>query len=331
MATLQLSGTRLDGVGRRGSAVRDGGAKACRHGGRHAHGTRSRYVLDRCCCAPCTRANGEYQTERNRLIAAGQWAPLVDAGAVVAHVQGLIDAGMRRRQIAAAAGVSFSVVSRVLACGVSSGVVGRVRAGTAQRLLTVPRPEVDGTGTRRRLQALVAIGWTPALLDVELGQKSGCAEGLLQADLVSDTTAGQVAWLFERLWDCPPPQHSDEDKQAAEQARARASQNGWGPPMAWDEELNPIDDPDAEADLGERVRTYKVPPGEELLFLSEAGDTNEALAHRFGVRVATIRDALRKARAAQEPAGTEASAEAPDALDGAAARTPDRDAQEAAA
>lgn len=308
MATLE----RLP-AGQPGATAGDSEPKACRHGGLHEHGTRGRYRFDECRCRPCMRANSEYQAERYRLIVTGKWAPLVDAGPVAAHVQGLVRAGMQRSEIAGLAGVSCSVVSKVLAGGAGRGGVRRVRAGTAQRLLGVSGPGVDATGTRRRLQALVATGWPPALLDLELGEKPGRAERLLQADLVSDTTADQVAWLFERMWDCPPPQRNAEEKQAADEAKARAKKNGWGPPMAWDEELNPIDDPAARPDLGEPElgaggHRSKLPPPDELRFLIKHGESEEMIARRFGVKASTVKRALQRDAAehatACEPATT---------------------------
>jgi hypothetical protein len=277
-----------------------GEPKPCTHARRHEHGTRSRYRFDDCRCVPCSLANNAYYAQRYRLVVAGQWAPLVDAGPAAAHVQALVDSGMQRSRIAAQAGVAVSVVSKLLAGQPGARRRRRVRAETAQQLLAVPYPDLDATGTRRRLQALMAIGWPPAALDEQAGEEPGWVERLLEQDLVSSTTAGQAAYLFERLWDCPPPQRTRDEQRAAEQARARAKASGWGPPMAWDVDLNPIDDPAAKPDLGQPVRKRKVPTAEDLLFLIDAGESIEIIAQRAGVRVDTIREAVRKARAAQQ-------------------------------
>lgn len=300
MAITQHAQTQTGGAGRPGTAVRDYQPKPCAHGRLHEHGTRSCYRFDECRCLPCTRANNAYHEQRNRLIAAGAWAPLVDAGPVAAHVQALMQAGLQRSHVAQLAGVAASVITKLLSVRTGSRSSRRVRAETARRLLSVPRPSVDATGTRRRLQALVAIGWPPPALDDQLGEQPGSVERLLQAGQVDHSTAGRVAQLFERLWDSPPPQHTEEERRAANQARARARTNGWGPPMAWDDELNPIDDPAAMPDLGQPVRTSKVPPVDDLLFLIEAGETTHSLARRFGVQPGTIRQALRRAQLATQ-------------------------------
>ena len=131
---------------------------------------------------PVNGRTGTTTEQRNRLIAAGDWAPLVDAGPVAVHIDGLIEAGMQRNHVAELAGVAASVVSKVLATGTGRNRVRRVRAETARRLLAVQRPAVDATGTRRRLQALVAIGWPPPLLDPQLGEGPGSVERLLHAE-----------------------------------------------------------------------------------------------------------------------------------------------------
>src|SRR3954452_19678940 len=55
----------------------------------------------------------------------------------------------------------------------------RVRPSTARRVLGIgidvvsqaPHSRIDATGTRRRLQALIAIGWPPELLAAQLGRR----------------------------------------------------------------------------------------------------------------------------------------------------------------
>ena len=94
---------------------------------------------------------------------------------------------------------------------------------------------VDSTGTRRRIQALHAIGWTWAALAPELGiTRSGV--GLLARDRNQTSyasTAQRVAEVYERLCMVTPV------GSAAKRARTNAARQGWLPPLAW----NDIDDP----------------------------------------------------------------------------------------
>ena len=66
--------------------------------------------------------------------------------------------------------------------------------------------------------------------------------------------------------------------------------------MAWDDELNPIDDPAAEPDLGQRVRRSKLPPADELRFLLAHGESEDTIARRFGVKPGAVARALQRAR-----------------------------------
>jgi hypothetical protein len=60
---------------------------------------------------------------------------------------------------------------------------------------------VDATGTRRRLQALMATGWAPELLAAELGRRPHSLHRSMTGRSVTARTAHEVASLYERLVD----------------------------------------------------------------------------------------------------------------------------------
>lgn len=93
---------------------------------------------------------------------------------------------------------------------------------------------VDATGTRRRLQALAAMGWSMAALASRLGMNPRLLSRIARQDRVYETTHRRVASLFTELCMTPGP---------SEQARRRALTKGWAPPLAWDD----IDDPTEKA------------------------------------------------------------------------------------
>lgn len=100
---------------------------------------------------------------------------------------------------------------------------------------------VDATGTRRRLQALAAMGWPQTKLAAELGYATERAGGaavyrLMREDTtrVNVRTAQAVEQLYDRLAMSPGP---------SQPARQHARQAGWAPPLAWDDNL---DDPQAQ-------------------------------------------------------------------------------------
>jgi hypothetical protein len=138
---------------------------------------------------------------------------------------------------------------------------GRTTDRTGPRRSGLPR--LDATGSRRRLQALAAIGWSCRQLSAELGSTGDVLFKLVsgRTTTVNARTARRVAELYDRLSMTPGP-----SLQVAE----RALKAGWPPPLAWDDEL--LDDPASLAcqDPGEIesiqdwVKVFRACEGEKL-------------------------------------------------------------------
>lgn len=236
-----------------------GPVRDCQHThAHHEHGTRLGYIRDKCRCRPCRDANAAYQASIDRLKAYGRWDHLTDADPVRAHVRHLMASGMGWQRVARLSGVSTGAMTKILygkllADGTRRAPTKRVRHETAQRILAV-RPEldllgskavVDGTGTRRRLQALVAAGWSQAKIAAMLGMTGTNLGRIVYGDRVHAATARAVRDLYDRLWDTPPPETERNDRIAASRARSLAKRRGWLPALAWDDDT--IDDPAAWA------------------------------------------------------------------------------------
>lgn len=142
----------------------------------------------------------------------------------------------------------------------------RTRAYLARGPLTI-----DGTGTRRRLRALVALGWSFIELDAEMGRKvTYCSCLNRSARPVLRATADEVAALYDRLSMTPRVGWS------AERQRRMASSRGWPPPLAWDD----IDNPDETPAEWE----YKSPPrDEQLTDMVARGDGISHACHVLGI------------------------------------------------
>jgi hypothetical protein len=211
---------------------------------RHQHGTRAAYVRDRCRCTDCTAANTAASRTATRERIYDRWQPYVDATPVRDHIAALRAAGIGVERIAQLAGLSVSHI-RQLAEHHHRGspATHRVRPSTAAHVLRVgientnwaPSSRVDATSTRRRLQALIAIGWAPQLLAAELGRRPNSLLRSMTSPSVTARTAHQVVSLYEQLWNATPPQATSEQRAAAEAARARAAAQDWLPPLAWDD------------------------------------------------------------------------------------------------
>lgn len=260
------------------------------------HGQRGTYVKG-CRCDQCRASNTEYARMRSRRVAYATFdqslATLLDSAPVRAHLAQLRAAGLGRRTIADKSGVAQTVIDRLL--GLSrSRPARRVRPDTERRILSVTVEDlansavVDGTGTARRLQALVAIGWTQHELARRIGWTPANLCSLMHARRpVTAATARRVAGLYDELSMTPA---------SSSRARSTARRNGWVPPLAWDDD--DIDDPSfapaADAIRSDAERTHI----EDILELDARGITLAAIAARVGLAEATVKERLREARKA---------------------------------
>ncbi len=260
----------------------------------HRHGTATAYKRDRCRCLPCTAA--QLREDRSRRLANHLGQPRrIDGERVREHILALRDRGIGYRTVAKLAGVSASTIERIMTPPPSrrrangSTVVTRV---VAKRILSVAlTPEllaavpdgasVDATGTRRRLHALHAIGWSRRELARRLGVQHN---SLRHMELTGRTSAGlarSVQALYDELWDATPPTGTSRERVAVEAARAWARREGWVPPMAWDDDE--IDNPAATP--AAVTGPHRISPTErldEVAWLLECGTDRETAARRGG-------------------------------------------------
>lgn len=164
------------------------------------------------------------------------------------HVRALQAAGLGQRRIAELAGLHRTHImsvnhgrSRTKPDQPATKISTRVAAA----ILAIPIPDnpvavaaagarIDSTGTVRRLQALVALGYPAAGLGERIGVNVSNMAHTMRATRVTVRRARQVADLYEQCSHLP-----GESKRA----RMRAQRQGWAPPLAWDEDT--IDDPAA--------------------------------------------------------------------------------------
>ncbi len=255
------------------------------------HGTRASYVKG-CKCPPCRAANSRYAKLQSYRSQAGI-VTLVDAGPVKAHVAMLRAAGVGRRTIAMRAGVSQTVIDRLVGINTEKPC-NRVRPETARRILAVrtvdvaPGSIVDTTGTTRRLRCLVAIGWTQTELARRIGWSVCNLNSVVMSRRPSVTvdTARMVAALYDELSMTPGP---------SGRARSVASRHGWLPPLAWDDEQ--LDDAGHEPQdvrrKGGRGSGITLEDIEEAREQGYAGD--QQVAWRLGVTRDTIAKIISRA------------------------------------
>lgn len=271
------------------------------------HGTLSRGRNHGCKCPACSAKAAEYARMRRRMMAYGRWQPYVDAGPIRQHVHMLRSFGIGIHRVRALSGASGGSMTKLL-----YGVEGRppsrkVRTVTADRITAVrpslelvsPNALVDGTGTRRRLRALVAVGWPQR----EIGRRLDVSRMTIHEQVNAATltaygsTARAVRDLYNKLWDVDPATQGIDPRWVAE-AKARAAKRYWAPPAAWDDEY--IDSPAAVPDLGEKVSAYAALSEDAVWLIDEQGYTREQAAHRLGITSRHLERALTWARAEEK-------------------------------
>lgn len=236
-----------------------------------------------------------------------EFGPLIDAGPTRDHIGILRESGLSVRTLHRLSGVSMKSLASLVWGVEGREPSGQVRQETAERLLAVrprlelldPVAKVGAHGTRRRLQALQSLGWSPRQLSVGLSASSEYVGKISRGEVpkVRVTTALAIRGLYDRLWDLHPPQSDQRQRMIVTRMRRKAARNGWAPPMAWDDET--IDDPAAVPDGAVRRphALRKLPEGSELLWLvDELDETHEAIAQRFDAQVKTVKSAIIRAR-----------------------------------
>lgn len=275
-----------------------------------AHGTPARYSHGRCRCDPCREAAATAARHRYRMIAYGQWQPFTDAAPVREHVRALQAQGLGWQRIAELAGVASPTVSSLLYGRAGRPPTRKVRTATAEALLAFrpslddlpPSAPVDAAGTRRRMQALAAAGWSAQRLAAHLGVDRAYVGRIIRGDnpRVTAATARTVRGLYDELWNRPPPEGTRWEKVAAARARNHARRQGWPLPAAWSDDE--IDDPAARPpdgwDRRGGVRRWGV-LAEEAAELIGLGLDPGHVAERLGVSRNTLNRTLARAREQQ--------------------------------
>lgn len=290
---------------------------------RHEHGTQLAYVRDRCRGDACRAANTARERVRTRAKLYGRYDGLVDAEPVRERIRRLSEQGVGLKQITRLSGVSGGVLTKLVygqrrADGTHRPPSRRCTPRVRDRILAVPLDAlaggalVDGTGTRRRLRALVAVGWSKSKLARLLGMAPSNFGKTMRAERVVASTRDAVRALYDQLWDHPPQHATHHDKIAYSRALRYAAHHSYAPPLAWDDDT--IDDPNSspaiDADtvdddldeiLIERLTTGTVtlPPNSRAPEMTEAVRRLAALGHTdalIAVRVGRGRDAVLKIR-----------------------------------
>lgn len=279
---------------------REGVERECFHErASHQHGTRTAYILDRCRCRECTEVNRAVEVKRKKQIAFGRYdTGRIDSSPTRAHITMLGEQGVSLKRLASLTGVSTATLGKIIygvpkdGRGPSSGVLYE----TAEKILAV-KPTLqnrargalaDATGARRRVQALVAIGYSLSEVGRHLSILPSNFGWVRQGDQVSVRTVLAVIDLYERLWNKPKIASNRFEQASITRARRLAASHGWPPPAAWDDDA--IDHPEQgpanrASDELAKGRTKRIAESsavvEDVEFLAEMGEGRLAIAARL--------------------------------------------------
>lgn len=119
-------------------------------------------------------------------------------------------------------------------CRCATAIKAKQRQSKLYRAGRAPNRPIDATGTRRRIQALMVLGWPlRTIMADKLGYSpKSYPHRLATAPRVTPGLAKRVAALYDELSMTPGP---------SKRTRNRALQAGFLPPLAWDDDR--IDDP----------------------------------------------------------------------------------------
>lgn len=221
---------------------------------RHEHGTRQAYVIDQCRCRPCRDALSAIRRQENKLKAYGRYdVGRVPIEPIQEHIRHLQANGISVKQLAKLTGLSLSTLGAIIwgRHERAGQTYTRVTKPTAAKILAIqPRPEsmaagrpIDATGTRRRLQALMTLGYSKQELGRRLQVTPSNMTSLMKRDQVTASTARKSTALYDQLWNTPRVGTDHRTRISISRTLRYAQTNGHLPPMAWDDDT--IDNPKA--------------------------------------------------------------------------------------
>lgn len=183
----------------------------------------------------------------------------------------------------------------------------------AKALGTFQLRTTDATGTRRRLEALMTLGYSSS----EIGAGAGLSRHAIhqvmreRATRVYRTNAAAIAAFYDQHWDKPAPESF-----ASNYVQRLAAKRGYAPPLAWDDDT--IEDPKAKPNVtageevidwqaieraikhsvkGSRVKLTKRERQAAIQTMALRGATATEIARRLGVSGTMAQQAVQEAAA----------------------------------
>lgn len=222
------------------------------------------YIQHKCRCDSCGNASTARASRRRKDQAYGRFdTGLVDAEPVREHVEMLQAFGLGWKRIGELSGVGHTAVSSLIYGRKGSNsdprkgeVLKRTSREKAEKILAV-KPDlsllaegalVPSRGVHRRVQALVARGWSQSKVAQQVNFTRSNFGGMMHAPQVSAGLHRRVAALYEEWCMLEPPHEEWREKIAFNRSVNYAKARRWVPPLAWDDIDTDPEPPLAEDD-----------------------------------------------------------------------------------
>jgi len=207
------------------------------------------------------------------------------AAAALAHLDALNQQGYSLSSIGRQIGVDGSHLYAI-----RKGAYGRITRALSEKILAVtpesvieaenPKDWLPIVGTKRRIQALMAIGYPMDYIDQQSGVDTRSV--VYRNGRVARSTHDAVKRVYEELWATPGP---------SAETRNRALRSGYLPPMAWDDET--IEDANhrpGTPEFSDKRATKRELFIRDVEHLASFGIRIDSVAHQLGMKP----DALEK-------------------------------------
>ncbi|MEJ8654649.1 hypothetical protein WKI65_43115 [Streptomyces sp. MS1.AVA.3] len=170
------------------------------------------------------------------------------------RVLAIAEAGLPHRRLAGRLSLPYDTFKGLLWGGSGYGPSEKIRRETAELVMAFwptlqdfpDSARIDPTGTRRRVDAMMVLGWSRRAMADELGLRSAQFNTALAGERVTARLARAVSRLYDEWWDQVPEEHGVAGAYAVRTRRMSAAR-GAMPPQAWDDAT--IDDPRAQPAL----------------------------------------------------------------------------------
>jgi hypothetical protein len=260
------------------------------------HDTLTCYVDYRCRLPACVDRYNAWSRDRLHAIADGTWQPLLDAEPIRQHLLNLHAAGITIHRVAAITGLQFRAVRNFTQhdYGNTAPRKRRVTREVAAKILAVNAIDhtpgnVDSTGSRRRVHALMAIGWPLIYTAQQAGIHRSNRSVIIARPSIRATTAQNITAAYDEMRHQKPARHGVRPT-SIKRAKQQAAANRWPPPAYWDE-TGAIDDPHFEPMY--RLTRREIVAQDAHWLMTTNGLSKAAAAERLGVDRSYVEHAFR--------------------------------------